>query len=150
MYVCGLWTYGSWRAGGSMLQWECSCLSFAFFKFHISDLKSFYPSMVPAWFTVNSVWRWNFAEPQILLAKYVFCESYAISLCTICTAKNQCRKFETNNPRKGIARPQSQFHIHVSVSVIYFHDWSAYSAAGKYVDGSWEYVNRSQTHECGN
>ncbi len=24
------------------------------------------------------------------------------------------------------------------------------SAAGKYVDRSWEYINRSQTHECGN
>jgi hypothetical protein len=28
-------------------------------------------------------------------------------------------------------------------------DQSAYSAAGKYVDRSWEYINRSQTHECG-
>jgi|688.fasta_scaffold416216_1 hypothetical protein len=27
---------------------------------------------------------------------------------------------------------------------------SAYSAAGKYVIRSWEYINRSQTHECGN
>ncbi len=33
---------------------------------------------------------------------------------------------------------------------IYFQNWSAYSAAGKYVDRSWEYINRSQTHECGN
>jgi hypothetical protein len=29
---------------------------------------------------------------------------------------------------------------------IYFQDRSAYSAAGKYVDQSWEYINRSQTH----
>jgi hypothetical protein len=29
-------------------------------------------------------------------------------------------------------------------------DWSAYSAAGKYVGQSWEYINSSQTHECGN
>jgi hypothetical protein len=37
-------------------------------------------------------------------------------------------------------------HIHVSVS-----DRSAYSAAVKCVDRSfWEYINRSQTHECGN
>jgi hypothetical protein len=28
--------------------------------------------------------------------------------------------------------------------------WSTYSAAGKYVDRSWEYINRSQTHKCGN
>ncbi len=27
---------------------------------------------------------------------------------------------------------------------------STYSAAGKYVDRSWEYLNLSQTHECGN
>ncbi len=33
---------------------------------------------------------------------------------------------------------------------VYFQDRSAYSAAGKYVDRSWEYINRSQTHECGN
>jgi hypothetical protein len=50
----------------------------------------------------------------------------------IATANTQYRKFETNIPRKGIARPQSQFHIHVSVSDS--HDPSAYSAAGKYVD----------------
>ncbi len=31
-----------------------------------------------------------------------------------------------------------------------FQDQSAYSAAGKYVDRSWEYINRSQTHACGN
>jgi hypothetical protein len=33
---------------------------------------------------------------------------------------------------------------------VYFQDWSAYSAAGNYVDQSWEYINSSQTHECGN
>ncbi len=31
-----------------------------------------------------------------------------------------------------------------------FQDRSAFSAAGKYVDRSWEYINRSQTHECEN
>ncbi len=34
--------------------------------------------------------------------------------------------------------------------IIYFQDWSAYSAAGKYVARSWEYINSSRTHECGN
>ncbi len=34
--------------------------------------------------------------------------------------------------------------------IYYFQDRFAYSAAGKYVDRSWEYINRSQTHECGN
>ncbi len=31
---------------------------------------------------------------------------------------------------------------------IYSHDRSACSAAGKYVDWSWEYINRSQKDEC--
>jgi hypothetical protein len=33
------------------------------------------------------------------------------------------------------------------ISKTEFQDRSAYSAAGKYVEGSWEYINRSQTHE---
>jgi hypothetical protein len=42
--------------------------------------------------------------------------------------------------------------IHVSVSNLYTysHYRSAYSAAGKYVDRFWEYINRSQTQKCGN
>jgi hypothetical protein len=47
------------------------------------------------------------------------------------TAKNQYRKLETNIPRKGIARPQSQCpHSCVCERFIYSHDGSAYSAAG--------------------
>ena len=34
--------------------------------------------------------------------------------------------------------------------LIYFQVRSTYSAAGKYVDRSWQYINRSKTHECGN
>ncbi len=68
------------------------------------------------------------------------------------TAKSKCRKFETNIPRKGISGPQSQFpHSCVCEQIIYSHDGSAFSAGGNtYVDRSWEYINRSQTHECGN
>ncbi len=64
------------------------------------------------------------------------------------TAKTQYRKFETNIPRK-VAGPQSLFP-HLCEWFMYSHDRSAYSAAGKYVDPSWEYINRSQTRECGN
>jgi hypothetical protein len=65
------------------------------------------------------------------------------------TAKTQYRKFETNIPRKGIARPQFR-HSCVCDSVCdYSYDRSAFSTAGKYVDRSWEYINLSQTHECG-
>jgi hypothetical protein len=44
-----------------------------------------------------------------------------------CTAKTQFRKFETNIPREGIARAQSQFpHSYVCERFIYSHDRSAY------------------------
>jgi hypothetical protein len=56
-------------------------------------------------------------------------------------------KIQTNIPRKGIARPQSQFqHSCVCERFIYSHNRSAYSAAGNMVDESWEYINRSHTH----
>ncbi len=44
------------------------------------------------------------------------------------------------------------FHIHVTVSDLYIPtiDLPIYSDAGKYVDRSWEYINHSKTHECGN
>ncbi len=41
-------------------------------------------------------------------------------------------------------------HSYIGERFIYFQDRSAFSAAGKYVDRSWEYINRSQTHKCGN
>ncbi len=65
-------------------------------------------------------------------------------------AKRQYWIFETNIPRKGIAWPQSQFpHSCVCERFLYFYGWSAYSAAGKYVDRSSEYMyKRSLTHEC--
>ncbi len=45
----------------------------------------------------------------------------------------------------------SQFlHSYICERFIHFQDRSAYSAAGKYVDRSWEYINHSQTHECEN
>ncbi len=49
--------------------------------------------------------------------------------------KDTIQKIRTHIPRKGIARPQSQFpRLCVCARFIYPHDWSAYSAAGKYVD----------------
>ncbi len=44
----------------------------------------------------------------------------------------------------------SQFlHSYICERFIHFPDRSAYPAAEKYVDRSWEYINRSQKHECG-
>ncbi len=45
-------------------------------------------------------------------------------------------------PREGIRRPD--FHIHSCVCEQFIYR-SAFSAAGKYVDRSWEYINHSQT-----
>ncbi len=68
-----------------------------------------------------------------------------------CTAKTPYRKYETNVLRKETARPQSQFlHSCFCERFIHSHDRSAYSAAGKQVDRSWEYIDCSQTHKCGN
>ncbi len=66
------------------------------------------------------------------------------------TAKTQYQKIETNIPRKGIARSQSQFpHSCVCERFIYFHNRSAYSAARKYVDRSWKYIYRQMNVEIG-
>ncbi len=53
-------------------------------------------------------------------------------------------------PRKRNCATQSQFpRSCVCEQFTYSHHRSAYLAAGKYVDRSWEYINSSQTHELG-
>ncbi len=58
------------------------------------------------------------------------------------------------SPEKDYHSLSPNFHIHVSgMRFTYSHDRTdrtAYSAAGKYMDWSWEYIYRSETHECGN
>ncbi len=67
------------------------------------------------------------------------------------TAKIKCRKFETNIPRKGISGPQSQFPYSCELWANYiFPQWVCLFCWRKYVDWSWEYINGSRTHECGN
>jgi hypothetical protein len=53
--------------------------------------------------------------------------------------------------KRNCAGHSPNFHIHVSVSDIYIFPQSiCLFCCRKSVDQSWEYVNRSQTHECGN
>jgi hypothetical protein len=55
--------------------------------------------------------------------------------------------------KKELRGLSTNFHIQVPVSDLYIpksQDRSAYSAAVKYVDRFWEYINRSQALECGN
>jgi hypothetical protein len=61
------------------------------------------------------------------------------------------RKSHLCVPRKGIARPQSQFsHLCVYDRFIYDQNRSTYFPTAAFADRSWQYMNRSQTHECGN
>ncbi len=73
---------------------------------------------------------------------------YRCNIDQICSTTH-C-KFETNIPRKGSSRPQFQLpHLCVWERFIYSHDWSATPPILlQYADRSWEYINRSQTHEC--
>jgi hypothetical protein len=55
--------------------------------------------------------------------------------------------------RNETAWPRSQFlHSYICERFVYYYsqDQSAYLAAAKLADQSWEYTNRSQIHECGN
>ncbi len=54
-------------------------------------------------------------------------------------------------PRKGIARPQSQFsHLCVCERSIYSHVWPTYFPAAEQAERSEEFINRSQKHESRN
>ncbi len=91
--------------------------------------------------------------PKLKLYKYIkFHVLFLIGILGMnpYTAKTKYRKVQTNISLKKNCRPQSQFsHSCVYARFIYSHKRSAFSAAGKYVDRSWEYINLSQTHECG-
>jgi hypothetical protein len=53
-------------------------------------------------------------------------------------------------PGKNYRGLSPNFHIHVSVSELYIPTMGLPFCWRKYMDRSWEYINRSQTHECGN
>jgi hypothetical protein len=69
---------------------------------------------------------------------------------SLCIANYQHRKLETNIPRKEIARPQSQFPHSCVRQGLYIPTIDLLILLQQYVDRSWEYINRSYTHECGN
>jgi hypothetical protein len=62
-----------------------------------------------------------------------------------CTAKALDWKLKKNIPRNETARHRSQFLHSTCEKFIYSHDWSAYFAAGKYLDRAWEYKCKSLT-----
>ncbi len=74
-------------------------------------------------------------------------------VCVLCsyTVKTKYRNFKTNIPRKwyiGASIPISTF---MPLWANYIFPWSVCLFCERnYVDGSWDYINRSQTHECWN
>jgi hypothetical protein len=65
-----------------------------------------------------------------------------LSISPFLPAKTQCENSKQIFPEKELRGHRSQFpHSCVCERFIYSHDRSAYSAAGKYVDRSWEYIN---------
>jgi hypothetical protein len=112
-----------------------------------------YDSFLLSYWSLSSPFSSAIGRRDFLFLSLVTADCFLLSFTggILLHCKEPCRKFETNIPRKGIARPQSQFqHSCVCERSIYSHNRSAYSSAEKYVDRSWEYINRSQTHECGN
>ncbi len=62
------------------------------------------------------------------------------------------RSWEYINRYVEIGTEAAQFPENEYINGIFLavQDRFAYSAAGKYVDRFWEYINCSQTHQCGN
>jgi hypothetical protein len=60
------------------------------------------------------------------------------------------RNFDLCIPRKGTARGLSpNFHIHVPVGDLYIATIGPpIFLAAEYADRSWEYINRTEKHEC--
>ncbi len=67
------------------------------------------------------------------------------------TAMTKYRNFKTNIPRKGISGSSVPISTFMRLWVIsIFPRLVCLFCWRKYVDRSWDYINRSQTHECGN
>ncbi len=81
----------------------------------------------------------------VMLLWYHNCAKCLILNCTL------QRNFELCIPRKGIARPQSQFpHSCVCERFLYSHYRSTYFPAAEYADRMWEYIKTTQKHVCRN
>ncbi len=135
-----------------LIIWECINGIFVAVCLSILEMRKFRKCLFFAKIAlVLCTWRWR-DEEQVSQRRQARNPAHrGLSVVWIeCTAKTHYRKFETDITRKGIAWPQSQSPCsRVCERDIYSQDMSAHSAAGKLVDQSWEYINRSQTHERG-
>ncbi len=77
----------------------------------------------------------------------------SLALYLLCGLNSLLQRHNTENskqisPEKELRGFSPNFRIHVSASDLYIPTIGL--PTGKYVDRSWEYINRSQTYECGN
>ncbi len=94
--------------------------SIRFFTHHTLQMKGCRESNINVWFPFMNSQKWNCAAS-------LFPPSYRM-----------------------FSLPTPTFICYIYERNIFFQDRSAYFAAAKYVDRSWEFINRSQTHESGN
>ncbi len=97
----------------------------------------------------KSVSPWPLSMPW---DRFVFFRKFAEIMANECLSahcKDKIPNFETNIPRKGISGSQSQFP-HSCVCERFIPRSVSLFCWRKYVDRSWDYINRSQTDECWN
>ena len=81
------------------------------------------------------------------------CESVETGPTGLCSSTLQRQNAENLKqlfPEKEYWGLSPNFHIHVSVSELYISTVGLPFLLEEYVDRSLEYINLSQTHECGN
>ncbi len=111
--------------------WDtCTNWSIATKKFH-TELKLLYTCFCKVWYRLD-----NLTDQFIFYG--AICIFHHKSLAFVALQRDNTENLKQIFPEKKLCGLSPSW------------DCSAYPDAGKYVDRSWEYINRSQTHECGN
>jgi hypothetical protein len=76
---------------------------------------------------------------------------YPFDFLIVYTAKTQYRKFEAKLfPEKELHGVSPNYHLHISESALYIPRIGPHIFLQQHRQKSWEYINSSQRHECGN
>ncbi len=114
-----------------------------------------YPEYKPKFWTFSWVYSSAAALNDNIFTEYVPNDKYLILSIGQHTSTTHCKDtiskiLNKYSQKRNCAGSVLIPHSCVCERFIYSQDWSAFSAAGKYVDRFWKYINRSQTHECWN